>query len=161
VEQLNFDRHRLELCYREDPEGKIYVLNKYLIDSFALETAKDTLMLIKIRHPESSDFLFVEKIGPGESHLYLDRAKRFIKADYEEVYSADRRYDEFKDEPRYIIQTGPSAEWVVVSRNRKQMASNFGVYSDQMLKYFKSEKISFSNQDDLLEMMKYYKNLME
>ena len=161
VEYMNFDRYTLELCYRENPEGKIQVLNKYLIDSFVVFTTMDTLEFVRVRPPGTSDFSYMEKVFSGTGNLYLDRAKRFVEADYEQVYSADRRYDEFKDAPVCYITLNADVNLQEVSRNRKQMASLFGTHQARMLQFFKSEKVSFTDRADLILMMKHYQEISE
>lgn len=156
---LNFDRHSLELCHKETDDSKPLLLNKYLIDSFLVLHATDTLKFVRIRLPEASDYCFAELVYSGSANLFLDYGKEFIKANYEQSYSVDRRYDEFKDKPTYYLRIGQEGEMHAIKKNKKQTASLFGSESQQMLQHLKSEKNSLKSRDEMISMMKYYDSL--
>jgi hypothetical protein len=161
VNYINFDRHTAQLCFRDTPDGQVKVINKYLIDSFMVIHPADTFRFIRFKTPGSGDYIFLESVYEGKGILYLDHAKEFVPADYEQVYSSDRRYDEFKDQPVYYIKLEENGELLEVKRNKKITASLFGPYSGEMLKYLKTEKISLVDRNHLVAMMQYYDRISE
>jgi len=159
IDLLNFDRHSLELCHKKTEDSKPLLINKYLIDSFQVALSSDTLEFLRVKVPEASDYGYMELVYKGSGKLLLDYGKTFIEADYEQSYSADRRYDEFQDAPAYYIQFEPEGEMHHIKKSKKQTSSLFGPYSQQMMQFFKSEKTSFNSRSDLISMMKYYESL--
>lgn len=159
IDLLNFDRHSLELCHKETDDSKPLLLNKYLIDSFQVMHATDTLNFLRIRLPEASDYCFMELVYSGSATLFLDYGKTFVEANYEQAYSADRRYDEFRDEPTYFIQFEAEEKLHAIKSSKKQTSSLFGSSSQKMLTYFKSEKNALKSRADLISMMKFYDSI--
>ncbi len=158
-EFLNFDRQSLELCYKESADSNPMLLNKYLIDSFQVLYTSDSLDFVRVKLPGASDYIFMELVYTGNSKLLLDYGKEFIKANYEQSYSADRRYDEFKDKPKYYLQFEQVGEMHAIKTNKKQASSLFGSYSQQMLQYLKTEKNSLKSRSGMISMMKYYDSI--
>ena len=161
VNHINFDRHASKLCFRDTPEGETKLINKYLIDSFLVVQTSDTIQYIRSRPPGSSDFIFLRCIYTGKGSLFLDQTKLFVEADYEKAYSADRRYDEFKDQPVYYIRFDGSGELLEVKKNKKHTAALFGSDSDSMLEFMKSEKIVLNDLNSLVELMTYYDKISD
>lgn len=161
IEFLNFDRHSLELCHKEAEDSKPLLINKYIISSFKVLQSSDTLEFVRVRVPQTSDFGFMELVYQGDVTLYLDYEKIFTKADYEEVYSSDRRYDEYQDKPTYYLQFEEEEELQAIKKNKKQIASLFGSYSEQILEYIKEEKTSLKSRTELISMMQYYDSINE
>jgi hypothetical protein len=98
----------------------------------------------------------MEIVYAGSATLFLDYGKTFVEANYEQAYSADRRYDEFKDTPAYFLRFEPEDELHVIKPNKKQTAALFGSNSQKMLHHLKSEKNALKSQADLISMMKFY-----
>jgi hypothetical protein len=158
-EFLNFDRQSLELCYKESADSKPLLLNKYIIHSFQVLYKSDSLDFVRVKLPEASDYVFIELVYTGNGELLLDYGKEFIKANYEQSYSVDRRYDEFKDKPTYYLQFEQEGEMHAIKTNKKQTSSLFGSYSQQMLQYLKTEKNSLKSRSEMISMMKYYDSI--
>jgi len=156
---LNFDRHSLELCHKETDDSKPLLINKYLVDSFQVLHDSDTLDFVRIRLPEASDYCFMELVYAGSATLFLDYGKKFIEANYKQSYSADRRYDEFKDTPTYFIRFEPEEKLHVIKTNKKQTSSLFSSSSQKMLHYLKSEKNPLKSRADMISMMKFYDSI--
>lgn len=159
IEYLNFDRHSLELCQKENEDSKPSLLNKYLIDSFRVAGTSDTLEFRRVKLPEASEYLYMELVYHGGVTLFLDYAKTFNEADYEQSYSADRRYDEYVDTPGHYLQLEQGGELYFVKKNKKQFSSLFGAYSGQVLEYMKAEKTSLKSREDLISLMQYYDSI--
>jgi hypothetical protein len=159
VGHINFDRYTSKLCFRKEPEGETYLINKYMIDSFRVIHASDTLCFIRSRTPGSTDFIFLQRMYSGKVKLFMDHGKQFIKADYEQVYSADRRYDEFRDEPAFYLSFGEAGELLEVQKNKKQTAALFGDQSSRIMKFIKDEGIRLTDPADLVMLAAYADSL--
>lgn len=161
IEFLNFDRHSLELCHKENRDSKPSLLNKYLIDSFRVISTNDTLDFLRVKLAEASEYLYMELVYHGGGNLFLDYGKTFNKADYEQSYSADRRYDEYVDAPVYYLQLEQNGELQLIKKNKKQVSLIFGAYSEQVSDYMKKEKTSLKSRADLISLMQYYDSIKE
>ena len=162
VPQLNFDRHSHSLCFREETEGETSILNKYLVPSFMLINAQgDSLRFYLDRVPGESDQVYLEQIHKGSCLLGLDRAKELVPADFEQVYSQDRRYDEFKDKPVYYLKLETGGQYLTIKKSRKKSAQLFGDFAQEVLKYLKTEDINLATREGVLAMVLYYESLIE
>jgi len=161
IPHLNFDRHSRSLCFREEDGGKTRVLNKYLVPSFLLiDAGGDSLKFYLDRLPGENDQVYLEQIHRGSCLLGLDRAKEFVAADFEQVYSQDRRYDEFKDKAVFYLKLDAKAPYIAVKKNKKKSAQIFGKLGPEVLKYLKTEDIRLDSREGVLAMVLYYEKLL-
>ncbi|MCD4711204.1 MAG: hypothetical protein K8R52_10180 [Bacteroidales bacterium] len=156
VDYLNFDRYSRELCYKSSATENALQLNKYLVDSFYVFNPKDTLRFLRLPLESSSDYVFMECLYGGKDKLYLDHGKSFNSSDYVNPYSSDRRYDEFKEMPAFYLQFEQKGDLFKVKKNKKQFASLFGPYSEQISAYIKTQKTSLKSRADLISLMQFY-----
>ena len=158
---LNFDRHARELFYKPGSDKSPIRLNKYLIDSFHVYLPEDTLRFERLALETQADYLYMERLHAGKTSLYLDYGKTLNEADYVDPYSADRRYDEFKERPAFYIQLDVGSELLEIKRSKKQFAAFFGSFNKQILDYMKAEKTSLQSKSDLISVISYYDSLRD
>ena len=156
VDYLNFDPYSRELCYKSSATENAIQLNKYLIDSFYVFIQKDTLRFLRLAPEVSSDYVFMECLHGDKDKLYLDYGKSLNSSDYVDPYSADRRYDEFKEMPAFYLQFEQKGDLLKITRNKKHFASLFGSYSGQISAYMKTQKTSLKSRADLISLMQFY-----
>jgi hypothetical protein len=156
---LNFDRHARELLYKPGSEESAIRLNKNLIDSFFVYVPEDTLRFERLALETQADYLYMERLYAGKTRLYLDYGKTFNEADYVDPYSADRRYDEFKERPAFYVQLDAGSELLEIKKSKKQFSAFFGSSAKQILDYMKAEKTSLKSKSDLISLISYYDSL--
>lgn len=162
ISHLNFDRHSNVLCFKEDPGSEIKVISKFKVPYFKVLTPEgDSLCFFRERDPAGSDQIYLEEVYRGKCLLCLDHAKKFKAADYEQVYSLDRRNDEFTDQPVYYIRLQEGAPFIALKKNKKNTALIFNDKREEMLRYLKAEKTNPGNREELIALVKYYESLPE
>ncbi len=95
------------------------------------------------------------------SSLYLRKIKKFKdKVPVKDSYSKEQPAT-FVDSKSYYFKKNDKRVLLPLSSKKKQFFKQFPEAENDLKKYIKSEKMNLKNQNDLIEVFKYYDSLLE
>jgi hypothetical protein len=119
------------LIYKHPKTGKIFAITADKVKNLSVfyngkEMIFRTTEDLSFKKP-LKEIRFVQVLYSGKPEMLKMADKKFVEADYKQLYSVDRRYDEFITEYRYFIN-GPDSLYHQVSLTKKSINR---IYSDK------------------------------
>ncbi len=137
-------------------DGKIGSLPSKFVGSVHFKTEEGTEKVFKpmlrkdIEGSNYSGLGYYEVIHEGDIILVKQYRKTFKEADYKGAYSADIRYDEYKDEERYFISLD-GQKFEKVRLKSKQLESVLSQYDLKSIS--RKEKLNLSKEEDVKKLL--------
>lgn len=153
--KMNIDMFQ-NLLYVTLYNGAVGTLPTKFVSSvhFKTEAGQERVFKPLIRKDvEGSNFPglgYYEIIYQGDILLIKHHRKIFKEADYKGAYSADIRYDEYKDEKRYFISLDGQA-FEKIKLNTKHLEKAMPQYEVKPLS--KKEKLNLSREEDVKKLL--------
>ncbi|MDF2552063.1 MAG: hypothetical protein K0R77_1338 [Chryseobacterium sp.] len=152
---IRYNTYKDEIEFQKD--GKIQVLPKDVIFS-KIEILKPKTTLVLIDTNDSMSGYFFELIG-GKNTLY-----KKIKTEFKDVVPAANSYASEKpaifrtNTPVYYIKTADGT-FLKGLKNEKDALQSINGKSDELNTFFKSNKIKFNKEEDLIKFVNYLNTL--
>jgi hypothetical protein len=101
---------------------------------------------------------YADILHEGKYMLMADRKKILLKANYEGAYSANRPYDEFRDELNfYVKRPGQNPEKIKLSR--KAVLEVFPDRQQELKAFISKEQIDFREVSQVVKIFQYYDSI--
>lgn len=159
IQELNYNCFENELVYM-DPSTKVTrLLNKLQVDLFTIHNGEEVLNFVPLILEESTEPIFAEVLYNQGSIVYKVYGKDWLKANYQDVYSADRRYDEFVDKyDLYFLKKGDQVLYRA-RKSKKQLIAAFAGHEKEISSFIKSNKLDLKEDESLVSLLRYYDSL--
>ncbi len=161
---IKYNIYTDDVLYLNSTSGDSLIIDRSVIKSFEINDDNSGNMLlfreISLRADKKERNTFIKVIYEDKSKFIIKYTKTFIKADYKGAYSAGRKYDEYVDDYQYYIITNPDNP-SKVKLNRKSVVKALSDREDKILAYMNEHNLNLDNEDDIIELMKYYDSLKE
>ena len=155
--QINYNCYTNEILYSDGTNE--YLLDSRKIDFLEFEPYENTSVIFRqvfLEDKKMSQFLQV--LYHGQSVLYKRHYREYLEADYGGAYSADRRYNEYKDLYDYYISFD-NIEAVSFKPNKKNLLNIMHLHEQEIESFLKTEKIDLKSDEGLARVVKYYDSL--
>lgn len=159
IKEFNYNCYTNEVAYLDPSSKAVMLINKNNIEQFYMLSGADTLVFFQVQLEENAIPIFAQVLYKGESTLYRVYEKEFVKADYEGVYSAGRKYDEFDDNSDLYLSKPDDAIPGKVKKSKKQILAAFPEAEKELSAYMKAEKLNLKQEEDLVKLLKYFDSL--
>jgi len=157
--KLNYNCFENEIAYMDPADGKIRIMNRFLVDLFTIQDGDGVLTFVPIKLDEDTETIFAEVLYNKGSRAYKVYKKEWLKANYEGGYSADRRYDEFVDKyDLYFLKKGDNTLYKA-KNSKKQMIAAFPEKDKEISSFIKSNKLDLKEDQSLVRLLEYYDSL--
>lgn len=159
IQELNYNCFENELVYM-DPSTKVTrLLNKLQVDLFTIHNGEEVLNFVPLILEESTEPIFAEVLYNQGSIVYKVYGKDWLKANYQDVYSADRRYDEFVDKyDLYFLKKGDQVLYRA-RKSKKHLIAAFAGHEKEISSFIKSNKLDLKEDESLVSLLRYYDSL--
>lgn len=159
IQELNYNCFENELVYM-DPSTKVTrLLNKFQVDLFTIHNGEEVLNFVPLILEESTEPIFAEVLYNQGSIVYKVYGKDWLKANYQDVYSADRRYDEFVDKyDLYFLKKGDQVLYRA-RKSKKHLIAAFAGHEKEISSFIKSNKLDLKEDESLVSLLRYYDSL--
>ncbi len=161
---IKYNVYTDDVLYLNSTSGDSLIIDRSVIKSFEINDDNSGNMLlfreISLRPDKKERNTFIKVIYENKSKFIIKYTKTFIKADYKGAYSAGRKYDEYVDDYQYYIVTNPDNP-AKIKLNRKSVVKALSDREDKIMAYMNEHNLNLDNEDDIVELMKYYDSLKE
>lgn len=101
---------------------------------------------------------YFQVLYPGKNTLLKRTSKSLRKADYQQAYSANIRYDSYQDEVTYYLLR-PDQSLIKLKRARKPLFEAIGGDENALKAFSEREKLSFKTDTDMARLVQFADNL--
>jgi hypothetical protein len=153
---INYDCYNNRLIFKNGNEH--YIIEARQIDYVEFQHLPDSTVLFRqVFLKDKKKIILMKLLYEGESKLYKYYSKAFYEADYTGAYSRENRYDEYKDEYGWYIDTGSEG----IRRLKPKKNSILKIMepaSAEIEQYLKKGKPDLKSDEELIRLVEYYDN---
>ena len=159
IQEMNYNCFENELVYKDPATNATMLMNKFQVDFFTIHVGEEVLTFMPVKLEEDAEPIFAEVLYNQGSMVYKVNRKDWIKANYEDVYSANRKYDEFVDKyDLFFLKKGDNVLYQA-KKSKKQMIAAFPDHEKEISSFIKSNKLNLKDDESLVSLLRYYDSL--
>jgi hypothetical protein len=137
-----------------------YVLDKRKIEFLEFTEGDSSIVFRQVFLKERRTTVFMQVLYSGKITLYKHHFKTFQEADYDQAYSQDRRYDEYKDNHAWYLSS-EDGELQRIRSRKKSILQVMDPYGKEVEVFMKREKPDLKSDTDLARLAAFYDSLLD